>query len=79
MWGASFAEMFYKNLNVKIHCKTNVKLVFQEILWKKNFTVYLSLKAFQVYESFKLFKIIVFEALIASRHNKMKEIKGALN
>ena len=41
--------------------------------------MYLSLKAFQVYESFKLFKIIVFEALIASRHNKMKEIKGALN
>ena len=30
MWGASFAEMFYKNLNVKIHCETNVKLVFQE-------------------------------------------------
>ena len=25
MWGASFAEMFYKNLNVKIHCETNVK------------------------------------------------------
>ena len=23
-----------------IHCEINVKLVFHEILWKKNFTVY---------------------------------------
>ena len=30
--------------NVKIHCEINVKLVFHEILWKKNFTVYPSLK-----------------------------------
>ena len=29
--------------NVRIHCKTNVKLVIHEILWKKNFTVYPSL------------------------------------
>ena len=29
--------------NVKIHCEINVKLVFHEILWKKNFTVYPSL------------------------------------
>ena len=26
-----------------IHCEINVKLVFHEILWKKNFTVYPSL------------------------------------
>ena len=30
--------------NVKAHCEINVKLVFHEILWKKNFTVYPSLK-----------------------------------
>ena len=29
--------------NVKIHCEINVKLVFHEILWKKNLTVYPSL------------------------------------
>ena len=27
----------------EIHCEINVKLVFYEILWKKNFTVYPSL------------------------------------
>ena len=27
-----------------VHCEINVKLVFHEILWKKNFTVYPSLK-----------------------------------
>ena len=26
------------------HCEINVKLVFHEIIWKKNFTVYPSLK-----------------------------------
>ena len=27
-------------LNVKIHCEINVKLVFHEIPWEKIFTVY---------------------------------------
>ena len=26
--------------DVKIHCEINVKLVFHEILWKKDFTAY---------------------------------------
>ena len=30
--------------NVKIHCETTVKLVYHEMPWKKNFTVYPSLK-----------------------------------
>ena len=30
--------------NVKIHREINVKLVFYEILWKKNFTVYPPIK-----------------------------------
>ena len=46
----SFTEMYHesieKQFNIKIHCEINVKLVFHEIqiLWKKNFTVYPSLK-----------------------------------
>ena len=32
--------------NVKIHCEINVKLVFHEILWNKNLTLYLSLYSF---------------------------------
>ena len=42
-----FTEMFHESLktvslefNVKIRCEINVKLVFHEIFWKKNFTVY---------------------------------------
>ena len=41
-----FTEMFHEsidkqfNWDFKIHCEINVKLIFHEILWKKNFTVY---------------------------------------
>ena len=37
--------------NVKIHCEINIKLVFHEMTWKKNFTVYPSLNIFKKYIS----------------------------
>ena len=40
----SFEEVLHwTEFNVKIHCEIDVKLVFHEILWKKNFIVYPSL------------------------------------
>ena len=36
-----FHEILELEFNVKIHCEINVKLVIYEVLWKKNFTVYL--------------------------------------
>ena len=56
--------------NIKIHCEINVKLVFHEILWKKNFTVYPSLYTFYIIEgkdtlwnfSFGVFHEIQFQA-----------------
>ena len=49
-------EMFHESVkktvqlefNVKIHCEIKVKLVFHEILWKKNSTVDHSLKSSKV-------------------------------
>ena len=45
----SFTEMFHEilekqfNWNLMLRCEFSIKLVFHEILWKKNFTVYPSL------------------------------------
>ena len=39
----AFKKTVYLEFNVKMHYGINIKLVFHEILSKKNFTVYLSL------------------------------------